>query len=72
MPGQPANSVIPLPGQWNKSVRSAVLHAISPTPAWDRRGQRLSRFNMTGPIDLLFERDSAISNSVEEYTPAEG
>ncbi len=29
MPGQPFNSVIPLPRQWNKRVRSAVLHAIS-------------------------------------------
>ena len=30
MPGQPFNSVIPLPKQWNNLVRSAVLHAISP------------------------------------------
>ena len=29
MPGQPLNSVIPLPNQWNERVRSAVLHAIS-------------------------------------------
>ncbi len=29
MPGQPFNSVFPLPKQWNKRVRSAVLHAIS-------------------------------------------
>ncbi len=29
MPGRPFNSVIPLPKQWNKRVRSAVLHVVS-------------------------------------------
>ena len=29
MPGQPFNSVVPLPKQWNKRVRSSVLHVVS-------------------------------------------
>ncbi len=29
MPGRPSSPYIPLPKQWNKRVRSAVLHAIS-------------------------------------------
>ena len=41
MPGQPCSPVIPLPKQWNKRVRSAVLDAISLAHVRGRRGQRL-------------------------------
>ncbi len=41
MPGQPFNSVLPLPKQWNKRVRSAVLYAISLASLRGRRGLRL-------------------------------
>ena len=41
MPGRPSSPIIPLPKQWNKRVRSAVLHAISLAPVRGRRGQRL-------------------------------
>ena len=41
MPGQQINAIIPLPKQWNKRVRSAVLRAISLAAVWGRRGQRL-------------------------------
>ena len=41
MPTQSLNSVIPLPKQWKKRIRSAVLHAISLAPVLGRRGQRL-------------------------------
>jgi hypothetical protein len=29
MPGRPPKPILPLPRQWNRRVRSAVLHAIS-------------------------------------------
>ncbi len=41
MPGRPRRSVLPLPGQWNECVRSAVLHATALAQVQGRRGQRL-------------------------------
>ena len=29
MPGRPLNPVLPLPRQWSRRVRAAVIHAIS-------------------------------------------
>ncbi len=29
MPGRPLNPVLPLPRQWSRRVRAAVVHAIS-------------------------------------------
>jgi putative transposase len=52
MPGQPFNSVIPLPKQWNKRVRSAVLHAIS-----------LAQLALTGARAQVIERHRARTHS---------
>ena len=42
MPGIPSSPYIRLPKQWNKRVRSAILHAISQAPVRGRRGPRLN------------------------------
>ena len=41
MPGRPSSPFIPLPRQWDKRIRSAVVHAIWQAPVRGRRGQRL-------------------------------
>ncbi len=48
MPGRPSSPIIHLPTQWNKRVRSAVLHAIS-----------LAQFALTSARGQIQRRDRA-------------
>ena len=41
MPSRPRRIVLPLPKQWNRRVRSAVLHAISRVSLLCEGSQRL-------------------------------
>jgi len=41
MSGRPLDPVLPLPRQWSRRVRAAIIHAISLASLRGRRGQRL-------------------------------
>ena len=66
MPGRPPQPVLPLPRQWNKRVRRAVLHAIS-----------LAQVRFSGPASfrgkcVLGRGQKPRSNSVDQHTTCQG